>query len=271
MDCKEARERLLDYERGRLGPDDRARVADHLASCAACERVLLHEKELSEVLEHRLPRYSAPLALKRRLAELVPREIEPVIAPRRERRWIGRLAPQLASAIAGAMLMLVGLRVLHLQRPEPERPAFSMVNEAVNDHLRVVDSTKPVEIESGGIHQVKPWFTGRIDFAPRVAFSGDDEFPLVGGSVGYFHDRKAAVFVFKHKLHTITLLVFRADGIDWPTRNLVPIGRVTADARTDRGFSVVLWRDGELGYCLVSDVERNELERLAARVAGDAP
>src|SRR5260370_41320340 len=129
-----------------------------------------------------------------------------------------------------------------------------MIDDAVNEHLRVVYSAHPVEIESGGIHQVKPWFTGRLDFAPRVAFTGDDEFPLVGGSVGYFRDRKAAVFVFKHKLHTISLFVFREEGLAWPTKKQVPIGRLSADIQSDRGFSVILWRDGDLGYCLVSDV-----------------
>jgi anti-sigma factor RsiW len=223
------------------------------------------EKLLSEMLEHRLPRYSAPFALKRRLADLVPPEDQPEGAPRERRPWLSRVAPPLASAAAAAMLTLVGVRALQ------RRPEFSMVNEGVNDHLRVVYSTNPVEIESGGIHQVKPWFTGRLDFAPRVAFSGDDEFPLVGGSIGYFHDRKAAVFVFKHKLHTISLLVFRADGLDWPTTRFAPVGRLSADVQTVRGFSVVLWRDGELGYCLVSDVDRSELERLATKVAGDAP
>src|SRR6185312_2399693 len=99
-----------------------------------------------------------------------------------------------------------------------------LVEEAVNDHLRVVSSSHPVEIESGGIHQVKPWFTGRLEFAPRVAFSGDDEFSLVGGSVAYFRDRKAAAFIFKRRLHVITLLVFPAEGLPWPTSGLVPFG-----------------------------------------------
>jgi anti-sigma factor RsiW len=267
MDCKEARQQLLDYQRAQLGPDERARVAAHLEGCAPCGRALAEEIDLSEALEHRLPRYSAPLALQQRLAELAPPEREPV-APRPGRGWLFRLAPPLASAVAGSVLTILGQKVL---RPEHERPTSSLVSEGVNDHLRVIYSANPVEIESGGIHQVKPWFTGRLDFAPRVAFSGDDEFPLVGGSVGYFHDRKAATFIFKHKLHTVTLLVFRADRLDWPTTHLVPVGRVTADVKTDRGFSVVLWRDCELGYCLVSDVERDTLERLATKVAGDAP
>jgi anti-sigma factor RsiW len=64
---------------------------------------------------------------------------------------------------------------------------------------------QPIEIESGGIHQVKPWFAGRLDFAPRLAFEGDADFSLAGGSVAYFIDRKAAVFILKHRLHVITL------------------------------------------------------------------
>jgi anti-sigma factor RsiW len=142
-----------------------------------------------------------------------------------------------------------------------------LVDEGVNDHLRVVASAHPVEIESGGIHQVKPWFTGRLDFAPRVSFAGDDQFQLEGGSVGYFRDRKAAVFVWKVRLHTITLFVFRADGLPWATRGLERVGPLSVDAQVSRGFNVLLWRDGELGYCLVSDVNRADLDALALRIA----
>ena len=39
----------------------------------------------------------------------------------------------------------------------PYEIAVSVVAEAINDHLRVLYSEHPVEIESGGIHQVKPW------------------------------------------------------------------------------------------------------------------
>ncbi len=35
----------------------------------------------------------------------------------------------------------------------------------------------------------------------------------------------------------------------------------------ERGFSVILWRDGELGYALVSDLNTDELMRLATAVA----
>jgi anti-sigma factor RsiW len=132
----------------------------------------------------------------------------------RFRRWA---IPMVAAALSAALVW----GVLRVQNRGNDNV---LVAEAVNDHLRIISSSHPVEIESGGIHQVKPWFTGRLDFAPRMSFSGDDEFPLLGGSVGYLLDRKAAVFVFKCRLHTITLLVFPSTRLTWPTSRPVRLG-----------------------------------------------
>ncbi len=214
------------------------------------------ERELDEALARR-PRTAAPDDLRRRIEALAS---SPPPAPAR-RWWRPWLAP-VASACAAGLLVWVALR------PRADTAAFraDMVQEAVNDHLRLVDSLHPLEIESGGIHQVKPWFTGRLDFAPRVEFSGDAEFPLVGGSLGYFHDRKAAVFLFRHRLHSITLLVFPAERLPWRPAGLKPLGPIAVDEQTSRGFTTLLWREGELGYALVSDVNAADLERLAPRL-----
>jgi anti-sigma factor RsiW len=143
----------------------------------------------------------------------------------------------------------------------------ALVDEAVNDHLRVLYSDHPIEVQSGGIHRVKPWFQGRLDFAPIVEFGGDDDFPLEGGSVGYFIDRKAATFVFKRRLHEITLFVFRAQGLHWPVSGLRPIGAAQGTVDSRRGFHVALWRQGDLGYALVSDVNEADLLALGAKIA----
>jgi anti-sigma factor RsiW len=145
-----------------------------------------------------------------------------------------------------------------------------MLAEAVNDHLRVLYSDHPIEVESGGIHQVKPWFTGRLDFAPVVAFAGDDEFPLQGGAVAYFVDRKAATFIFKRRLHVISLFVFRAEGLPWPALATHALDGTRGTLETSRGFHALMWKKGDLGYALVSDVDPADLQALAVKVAGGA-
>lgn len=268
MDCCTVRERLVEYSAGRLEASQRAAVARHTEGCPACGHAAAVEAELTFALQ-RVPRYRAPEVLQRRLEALVaataPASAEVAVAPplRRESRLANWTAP-FVSACAAAVLVLV---VVHTTTPGPAgNGSGDLLAEAVNDHLRVVSSSHPVEIESGGIHQVKPWFTGRLEFGPRVAFSGDGDYPLVGGSVGYFRDRKAAVFVFTRRLHTITLLVLPPDGLAWPTDGLTQLGRLSVSEQESRGFSALFWRDRGLGYALVSDVSKGDLEMLASRI-----
>ncbi len=141
-----------------------------------------------------------------------------------------------------------------------------LVQEAVNDHLRLLYAEHPLELANGELSQVKPWFAGRLDFAPVLEFGGDAEFPLSGASVAYFVDRKAAAFLFKQQTHYITLLVFRAAGLPWALRGDTPLGRISASHAVERGFSVLLWRDGDLGYALVSDVSTADMARLATKI-----
>ncbi|HEY1954072.1 MAG TPA: hypothetical protein VGH28_00620 [Polyangiaceae bacterium] len=198
------------------------------------------DEELTALLRERLPRRTAPAALRARL----------------ERRYAKkRRASNVVVALAA--LAFVALVLFFARRHDVAAPS-PMIAEAVNDHLRVLYAERPLEIESGGIHQVKPWFAGRVDFAPAIAFDGDADFPLQGGSVAVYIDRKAAAFVYKHKLHVITLLVFRADGLPW--------GRADEVVTSSRGFHVVLWRAGDLGYALVSDVAAEDLATLEQRI-----
>jgi len=250
MDCSDVRESLLAHERGALPSADDAGVREHLGSCAACARVDAAERALTEVLEHRLPQHPAALALKRRLAAQWP------AASRPRRSWIRIMAP----ALAAAVVVLVVAPALYQRLAVAPGQREALVTEAINDHVRVLLSQRPLEVETSDIHQVKPWFSGRLDFAPAVAFEGDAEFPLRGGAVGYFLDRRAAVFLYSRRLHPISLFVVRAEGLPWPANR-----RET----TSRGFNVIVWRAGELGYVLVSDVSAGELRTLAEKVIGE--
>ncbi len=137
-----------------------------------------------------------------------------------------------------------------------------VVSEAINDHLRILRPDRPLSIESGGLHQVKPWFAGRLDFAPVVTFEGDADFPLKGGAIEYFPARRAAVFVYGRRLHTVSLFVFPQDGLALPAHGI--------EARSLRGFNVIVWRSGDLGYALVADLDARELRTLAARLGPPA-
>ncbi len=259
MSCQDIRALLLEYGRGQLPQDLHRVVQTHLAGCEACAHADKADRKLTEMLEQRLPQYPAPLALKRRLAEAWPST-----AFRRASRWTEwRRGP--ISAFAAAAMLLLALVPLLGRLGLPENSG-RIVSEAVNDHLRILSSQHPLDLESAAMHQVIPWFEGRLDFTPVVRFPGDQEFPVRGGAVGYFLDRKAAVLVFERQLHVITLIVFRAKGLPLPTDGLIPLGDTSVSQTAARGFNLVMWREGELGYVLVSDVNARELTQLAAKL-----
>jgi anti-sigma factor RsiW len=251
VDCQDARTRLLDAHAGRLGPELEAELRAHLEQCPACAHEDVAEQTLTEVLERRLPQHPASLALKRRLAAQWPTQLRVAAGQRRWPRW-------LVPAVAAALVVLVALPFAQSRR---DAGLDRVLNEAVNDHLRILQPDRALGIESGGPHQVKPWFAGRLDFAPVVTFEGDADFPLKGGAIEYFLDRRAAVFVYGRRLHTVSLLIFRPEG--------VPLPRGTGE-RSVRGFNVVIWRSGDLGYALVSDLGAPELRGLAARFSPPA-
>ena len=198
------------------------------------------------MLEERLPQRPASLALKRRLEARLPTVAAP--APRRTSAP-GGADRAAAGGLRGAGAGRCG-RSLEARDP--------LVAEAIADHLRVVYREQPVDVESGGPHRVKPWFTGRLDFAVPQVYGGDQEFTLVGGAVALFQDRKAALLVYKRQLHTISLFVFPGEGLNLPSEPRL---------RQSRGFSVVLWRQGDLGYALTSDLNGGDLQTLARRIA----
>lgn len=113
------------------------------------------------------------------------------------------------------------------------------------------------------MHQVKPWFEGRLDFAPVVSFLGDQEFPLQGGAVGYFLDRKAAVFIFHRRLDAISLFVFRAGDLPWPARGGEPLGNTDSRSRVQR--DPLAERGARLRAGLRSGSARADAARAEAR------
>lgn len=244
MDHGRARELLLDQ---RLPPELQRELDAHLAGCEACRAGQVAERELTALLEEKLPQHPASLALKRRLAERMgeARFDAPAAASRRARR----LVPLAAAAAVAAAVALLPLALRN-------RSAAPLAAEAVSDHLRVLEGELPLQIVSSGIHEVKPWFAGRLDFAPVIGFAGDSDYPLQGGAVARFLDRRAALLAYKRREHRISLLVLRPDGLDWPASRAVTV----------RGFHLLLWRKGDLGYALISDLDERELGALAAKL-----
>ena len=189
--------------------------------------------------------YRAPDALRTRIRASIAAQ-----AREQERpmwwRWGGMAA-------AFATVALVSWNVAFLQA----RNSFDeerLAGEVTSAHVRSLMAPGHLnDVISTDQHTVKPWFNGKLDFAPPVRDLADAGFPLAGGRLDYIAGRPVAALVYKHRLHTVNLFVWPANGAaDAPPR------RSSRD-----GYSVVRWVRGGMRYWAVSDIPADELETFA--------
>jgi anti-sigma factor RsiW len=137
-----------------------------------------------------------------------------------------------------------------LQDPSASAATESaLVTALVTAHVQALRQG-PVQVASSDRHTVKPWFQGRIDYAPPVLDLKADGFELLGGRVDALADQPTAVLVYGLRKHIVSLSVRPDDHESAP----VAVQR--------RGFNLMHWSDGRMGYWLVSDTESSELHRL---------
>ena len=194
MDCGHPRELLHAYLDGELDAAGSLDVERHLGECAACSAIVTRHRALREALRAPALRHSAPAVLRERLAS--------TLGARRSRyaawpRQLGALAAGLLLALAAGF----GLGRW------TEGAGHGVEQEIVAAHVRSLQADHLVDVASSDQHRVKPWFAGKVDFAPIVADFAGKGFPLVGGRLDYLDGRPTAALVFKRREHTINVFL----------------------------------------------------------------
>jgi anti-sigma factor RsiW len=136
-------------------------------------------------------------------------------------------------------------------------PSDALAAELVAQHVHALRDGPLTQVASNDRHNVKPWFQGKLDYAPPVLDLADAGFVLRGGRVEPRHGHDVAVLVYQRRLHVIELFV-------WPVeRGAREQGGQAPRSQSERGFQLVTWGDRAMQYGAVSDVERAELERFS--------
>ena len=128
-------------------------------------------------------------------------------------------------------------------------PGPSVPDEIVSNHVRSLLAAHLTDVTTSDRHVVKPWFNGKIDFAPPVVELADTGFPLVGGRLDYLHGRVVAALVYRRRQHVINLFV-------WPAQ---PHESSAATSTRHDGYTIERWTADGLELAAVSDVDPREL------------
>jgi len=240
MDCPTCEVMVDAYVDGELSATQSAEFEQALALCPGCRRRLDAARELSGLLRS-LPTEPAPELLRAR----VERDLRAIVGPPRQRLRLSAMAASLIVALGigwlGGSLLSQGSR---------------QADELLAGYLRVAMSDNGVEVASSDRHTVKPWFAGRINYAPPVHDLTAEGFPLLGGRVDLIDGRKVAVLVYRRNQHRIALTL-------WPASSA---GNSDLSVAERDGFALANWRHAGFDLHAVADLSPAEMKSFAGAV-----
>lgn len=238
---------------GELDAVHALRVEKHIATCGHCARQLESIQTLKRRIAQEGVQWRTPDHVRAQVLAAISREA--ATQTRRSTRQGGErfrilgfikqwmFVPSLAALAASLFLVMA---------PIPDRP--SIADEVLAGHVRSLLVDHLTDVATSDQHTVKPWFNGKIDFAPPVTDLARDGFPLQGGRVDYVGGRIVAALVYKRKAHVINVFV-------WPSTASGTTVALRTTASRD-GYNMENWSDGGLTFWAVSDVNADDLARL---------
>lgn len=247
MNCPEMNPLLHAYVDGELDVMRSLDVERHLKTCAACSAAKRSLQSLHSALRHSGLSYSAPSSLRKRLLSEVsenPNETR----PRNSAPWLWQWLAVGALGFAVMTLML---------RPAGVSNQNRLADEAISSHVRSLMPGHLIDVVSANPHTVKPWFNGKIDFAPTVKDLTEEGFPLIGGRLDYLDSQTVAALVYKRNPQTNDGLGHTINVFVWPAK------RIESGIIQTRGYNVINEDVNGLQYSIVSDLNSKELGDFA--------
>lgn len=247
MSCNDTRLLLEAYSDGELGGRDVLDVERHIAECFSCAQTVKARLALREALAAADLRHRLPARSQARLRGAISGVRAPAMFPARNVTLWRQIA-------AAAALVGVALGGFALGRQWPRESALQLADAAVSSHVRSLIAGRPEDVLSSDHHTVKPWFTGKLDFAPEVIDLSGEGFRLSGGRLDDLAGRRVAALVYHAGAHQISLFT-------WPRPGIGCEG--PGAAQVLRGFRVLLWSCHGMAYVAVSDASEGTLRDLA--------
>jgi anti-sigma factor RsiW len=188
--------------------------------------------------------YRAPDALRTRIRASLAAEERARVRPAFW-RWGG-----MAAAFATVGVLSWNVALLQARGSDDER----LAREVMTAHVRSLMAESHLnDVASSDQHTVKPWFAGKLDFAPAVADLAASGYALAGGRLDYVNGRPVAALTYRHRLHVVNVF-------EWPAKDA---REMAPESIARQGYSLVHWTRAGLEYWAISDVAGADLLTLA--------
>ena len=247
MRCKDVEEVLSALIDGEDAGERQQAAAEHIAGCPQCTALVNEYRHLGETLRA-VAYVPAPADLEAKVRARLAAEAQAASGRWRfdARRWMQQ---------AATLVVVAGLSALvswHLTRSAADQGRLE--RNVLAAHVRSLLQEAPIQVASSERHVVRPWFNGRLEFAPGVKDLAAQSFALLGGRVDWIDGKRVAALVYKRRLHIINVFL-------WPSESL---GDEAPRATGFKGYNAISWTSGGMTHWAVSDLNAKELAELQA-------
>ena len=251
MQCVDAQRLVPAYLDGEIDLTKSVEIQQHLEDCSGCQRVYENEQALKAAVRADGLYYVAPLGLQMRIMRSLPQE----------KRETGRGWKWGWPAYGLAATALLFLFAIALYRSATNSQSDFQAQEVLSSHVRSLMAAHLFDVRSTDKHTVKPWFNGKIDYAPVVEDLTPQGFPLLGGRLDYLNGRQVAALIYQRQKHIINLYLWPA-----PKEPNAALKSISL-----RGFYLWHWTKFGMVYWAVSDLNSSELQDFALHIQNQPP
>jgi anti-sigma factor RsiW len=249
LSCQRAQALIHGYVDGELDLASSLEVEQHMQQCQVCASTYSKQATLRSALKSSSLYYPAPDKLRKRIRSSLGQEARSEPRPRAFGwHWL----------LSGAAFAFVLLTAFAIWRAAPGYLRTSgdalLAQEIVSNHVRSLQlENHRIDVISEDPHTVKPWFDGKLDFAPPVKDFSSQGFPLIGGRLEYLNNRTVAALIYQRQKHYINLFI-------WPAEQNNSAGEVTVQRQ---GYILIHWTSSGMNYWVISDLNGGELHEFA--------
>ena len=265
--CEERTSEILHYLDNALTGQKLEDFRAHLAVCSNCRERLEEELALSSLLRDARPLYSAPQALRARVAAAATVQAS-ASSPASDRsrktqvqnltRW-WRDVTQAAfrwKTLAAMTLVLV-LSLVFIPGAVERVRAMDYVKAATEIHRSYLGGALPLQCRSHSPELVTAWFAGKTPFHFQLPTSqsvpnGKAVYWLTGARLVSYKDSPAALVAYETPTEKISLLVASSKSAIVAGGEEVRSGGLIFHYRSGANSEVITWTNHGLAYALVS-------------------
>ena len=251
--CRDLEETLLHaYVDGEFSADECAEVKTHLAGCAACTLAVRIQESYKRAM--RRAAVQAPHALLDSVRDDLAEEPAPG-SGRWERAFREPRAIALAAAAAGAAVWFLAGGLQH--------PLFARRSQLLEAGVALHARALPLDYTGSDATSTQHWLESKLEYGVHLPRFGRGP-QLQGARLSQVQSHQAAVVTYtvpEGDGHRVSLLI-----VDDPEPTLPGVARKIANREVwmsqARGFNVASWRNDEIVYSLISDLDERDIVAL---------